>query len=114
MVARFYLVDSDCFTGSYILTRLVFSSLICTSPPLLQFQRFDFALEFDGSILQAVVLIIYSGMDVSECNLCIKKIDKPYERFLVEGKGQFNILSETLTLLCDVPKGNKFICIRQS
>ena len=114
MVARFYLVDSDCLTVSYILTRLVISSLICASPPLFRFRCFDFALEFDGSILQVVVLIVYSGMDVSECNLCIKKIDKPCERFLMEGKGQFNVLSETLTLLCDVPRGSKFICIRQS
>ena len=89
MVARFYIIDSDCLKVSYILTRLVIGSLTCASPPLFRFQFrcFDFESETDRSILQAVVLVVYSGMDEPECNLCIKKIDKPCERLLVEVEG---------------------------
>ena len=58
-------------------------SLAWARPPLFRFECFHSAREFDRSILRVVVLIVYSGMDIQECNLCIKKIDKPYERFLV-------------------------------
>ena len=87
MVARFYIIDSDCLTVSYILTRLVIGSLTYASPFLIRFQCFEFACKFERSIFKAVVLTVYSGMDIPECNLCIKKIHRPSKRFLVESAG---------------------------
>ena len=42
--------------------KFVIGSLTCASPPLIWFQCFDFAREFDRSIMQAVVLIVYSQL----------------------------------------------------
>ena len=113
-VARFYIIDSDCLTVSYILTILLIGSLTCASPPLLRFQCFDFAREFDGSILPAVVHIVCSRMNVSECNLCLKKNWQTLWKIPCGRQREFDVLSETLTLLYDVPKSSEFICIRQS
>ena len=86
MVVQFHIIDSDCLTVSFIVMRHVIGLLIRVSPLFFRFQWFDCACEIDRSISQATVLMVYSGMDEPECNLCIKKIDKPYERIFVHGR----------------------------
>lgn len=47
---------------------------------------------------------------VNACNLCFRKIEKDYERFLVEGRGQFNVLLELESLEFNVTRTSRFIC----
>jgi hypothetical protein len=47
---------------------------------------------------------------VNACNLCFRKIEKDYERFLVEGRGKFDVLSELKSLEFNVTRRSRFIC----
>lgn len=47
---------------------------------------------------------------VNTCNLCFRTIDKDYERFLVEGRGKFNVYSELKSLEFNVKRTSRFIC----
>ena len=47
---------------------------------------------------------------VNACNLCFRKIERDYERFLVEGQGQFNVHFELKMLDFDVIHTSRYIC----
>lgn len=49
-------------------------------------------------------------MNDSACRLCLKLIDKLYEKYLVESKGKFNVFEEINTLPFHVSEESKLIC----
>ena len=46
------------------------------------------------------------------CVLCFRNVVKPQERYLIEGKGKFNVTEELNSLPFDVKISTKFICKR--
>ena len=48
--------------------------------------------------------------DHTSCNLCFVNIQKDYERFLVEERAKFDVLTEVKTLPVDVEHTSRFIC----
>ena len=44
------------------------------------------------------------------CNLCFRNIGNDYERFLVEGRGKFDIPSELKSIEFNVTRASRYIC----
>ena len=47
---------------------------------------------------------------ISACNLCLKEVKDEYKRYLVDGRGQLNVLSELKNLDFNVANTSRYIC----
>ena len=47
---------------------------------------------------------------IPSCNLCLKEVKDEHKRYLVDGKGQFNVLSELKSLDFNVANSSPYIC----
>ena len=47
---------------------------------------------------------------IPACNLCLKEVKDEHKRYLVDGRGQFNVLSELKSLDFNVANTSRYIC----
>ena len=47
---------------------------------------------------------------IPACNLCLKEVKDEHKRYLVNGRGQFNVLSELKSLDFNVANTSRYIC----
>lgn len=47
---------------------------------------------------------------IPACNLCLKEVKDEHKRYLVDGRGQFNVLSELKSLDFNVANRSHYIC----
>ena len=52
----------------------------------------------------------WQSKSIPACNLCFKEVKDEHKRYLVDGRGQFNVLSELKSLDFNAANTSRYIC----